>query len=259
LHAFAARAGPAGATRPFIRLFEAAERDELPGGRLVRALAGYQACTRIGAPASLTALAWSRSARVAAKLGQADVAREALGRLASSFVEESDLFGQPFGLSASLALAEQEDGATRTRRVTQMYEDLAGGRWPVHAEQAAFYLDAIEHLLGRDAASRPPTPFLEAFEVARTLEVRTDLRQPLPAGEAVATNLGGGRFPGFRTGSTGGANVAITLDTAWVDAHVVADLAGDLQLAGTPAGPRARSAGRSGRRRSFTLSDAEHV
>jgi hypothetical protein len=94
--------GDASAVHRVLRRFETAERDELIADRLEPALAGYQACAQSDAPDPLKALAWSRTARVATKLGRHDVARAALETLATAYGQESDLFGQPFGLSAPL-------------------------------------------------------------------------------------------------------------------------------------------------------------
>jgi signal transduction histidine kinase len=230
----AGASGDASAVQRVLRRFETAERDELIADRLETALAGYQACAQSDAPAPLRALAWSRTARVATKLGRHDVARTAFETLVTAYEQESDLFGQPFGLSAQLALAEQGGAdAADTARLAKAYDGLVTGVWPVDAEQAGYFVAAFEARLGRSAAARPATPFLDDFEIAQALQRRADLRVQAPAGEVVATSLvPDGRFPGFYASGPGRTNVVLAADLDWVAEHLVPDAVAELQVAG---------------------------
>ncbi len=240
-------------SRRYAPLFAQAEALELRTTQPQRAALIYRDLAALDVSPALRALALSRVARSERHMGRRAEATAAWQELADRYGDLDDPYHQPYRLTALLEMADWDDGSGIVReQLERAYGSLVEGRWPLSAEQADYFLMAIEERLGTSSSARPRTRFLAALDLARALAESFSGRgsaadpQVLPgtAGRDHRYDLyyTAGRAPGRQTG--------VAIDTAWIAGDFLADLQRDLQVRGvaelqrgeTPDGSRDRSA-----------------
>lgn len=152
--------------------FADAERQELALKRPDLALAQYRALL---ARHTSDSLALHFIARSLSALGRDAEARETWRALASRFSDDRDLAGRPYGIVAAINAGE----------TAGLFERIVSGRWSLSADQAEYFLTAID--------PQRPAPYLQRFQFARELEEHFTPPASLQEGQIYAYAFGAHR------------------------------------------------------------------
>lgn len=180
--------------RPGPLEFSEAEQQELTLNRPDLALASYR--TLLARP-QWRSLALSRIARCLQKLGREGEARATWRTPASSYADDRDLSHRPYGIVAAINAGD----------TAGLYEQIASGRWDLAADQAEFFLAALD--------PRRTSPYLHQFRFAR--ELNDQFRMPGALREQQVYSYTFGRYRILYRAAGPDRLEGFAVNPAWVD------------------------------------------
>jgi signal transduction histidine kinase len=175
------------------REFAEAERQELEQNRPEAALATYRKLLGVDPHESL---ALSRVARCLAKLGRQEEARAAWRTLAKEYPDERDPSHRPYGIV----------GAIEAGDTAGLYDQIAGGRWELSADQAEYFLNELD--------PRRTTPYLDQFRFAQELSEQFRPQNALREGELNSYSFGSWKI--FYRAEAGEIVAGFAVNQDWV-------------------------------------------
>jgi signal transduction histidine kinase len=189
--------------------FANAERQELALKRPDLALERYRA---LAARHQSESLALQFMARCLSAMGRVEEARSTWRTLASTFPDDRDLAGRPYGIVAAINAGE----------TAGLFDQVSSGRWDLAGDQAEYFLSTLD-------PSRP-TPYLDRFRFARDLEDHFRPPASLREGEIYAFSIGDHRT--FYRADGPERIAGFEADPVWMNA-LHARVSHDLNAAGT--------------------------
>jgi signal transduction histidine kinase len=232
----------------FAAAFAEADRAEIEQGDAERAAAAYLRCADLAVPMRLKGIALARAARCYRKAQQMSAAVSTWQLVAERYGDDYDLFYQPYGLVANLALFELAGPAgarSHQARAAALMRDLAGGRWEVSVEQATYFLDRLREIEPRSAArsQAPFTPFLSHLMLAGVVERSFVPPGMLRAGELnqASLRLEDADYPflyaslGADAGESSTVTAGLVIDPEWARTAVLPSISAEN---GVPDPPR---------------------